>query len=235
MLSLSVVIIASYIVGSIPTSIIISKLKTGIDIRNFGSGNAGGANVIRVLGWKIGMLVVLVDALKGLVATLIISRFFYDRLPFSNYTPFDDFTLVQIICGCAAVLGHAFTVFAGFRGGKGVATAAGMLLGLAPVEFLVAIGVFVVAFVVSRYVSVGSMSGAISAPLTMFFRKNIFRVDIEGYHTLIYFFIAVSAFLVYTHRKNIKRLLHGTENRISSLNLLRKRGQPRSGASGFGH
>ena len=230
--SLSVVVIASYILGSIPTSIIVSRLKRGIDIRDYGSGNAGGANVFRILGWKTGMLVFVVDVLKGLIATVVISRFFYDRLPFSNYTPFDDFTLVQIICGCAAVVGHAFTVFAGFRGGKGVATAAGMLLGLAPVELLVAAGVFVLTFIVSRYVSVGSISAAISAPLTMFFRENIFRVDIEGYHTLIYFFIGVSAFLVYTHRTNIKRLLHGTENRITSLVMFGKKDQPSSGASG---
>ncbi|MEE9225870.1 MAG: glycerol-3-phosphate 1-O-acyltransferase PlsY [Bacteroidota bacterium] len=231
MLSLGVVIIASYILGSIPTSIVVSRLKNGIDVRDYGSGNAGGTNVIRVLGWKTGVFVILVDVLKGLVATVVVSRFFYDRLPFSNYTPFDDFTLVQIICGCAAVVGHAFTLFAGFRGGKGVATAAGMLLGLAPIEFLVAIGVFVVTFIVSRYVSVGSISGAISAPLTMFFRENIFRVDIEGYNTLIYFILGVSAFLVYTHRSNIKRLLHGTENRIARVALTGKKKPPPFGAS----
>ncbi|MFQ5797990.1 MAG: glycerol-3-phosphate 1-O-acyltransferase PlsY [Bacteroidota bacterium] len=231
MLSLGIVIIASYVLGSIPTSIVVSRLKNGIDVRDYGSGNAGGTNVIRVLGWKTGVLVILVDVLKGLVATVVISRFFYDRLPFSNYTPFDDFTLVQIICGCAAVVGHAFTLFAGFRGGKGVATAAGMLLGLAPIEFLVAIGVFVVTFIVSRYVSVGSISGAISAPLTMFFRENIFRVDIEGYNTLIYFILGVSAFLVYTHRSNIKRLLHGTENRIARVALTGKKKPPPFGAS----
>lgn len=232
MLSLSVVIIASYILGSIPTSIIIGRLKRGIDIRDYGSGNAGGTNVIRVLGWRTGLLVILTDAFKGFVATVIISRFFFDRLPFSNYTPFDDFTLVQIICGCAAVVGHAFTLFAGFRGGKGVATAAGMLIGLATVEFLVAIGVFVVTIMVSRYVSVGSISAALSAPLTMFFRENVFRVDIEGYHTLIYFIIGVSAFLVYTHRGNIKRLLHGTENRITSLVPFNRRDQPHSRTPG---
>jgi len=231
MLSLGIVIIASYILGSIPTSIVVSRLKNGIDVRDYGSGNAGGTNVIRVLGWKTGVFVILVDGLKGLVATVVVSRFFYDRLPFSNYTPFDDFTLVQIICGCAAVVGHAFTLFAGFRGGKGVATAAGMLLGLAPIEFLVAIGVFVVTFIVSRYVSVGSISGAISAPLTMFFRENIFRVDIEGYNTLIYFILGVSAFLVYTHRSNIKRLLHGTENRIARVALTGKKKPPPFGAS----
>ena len=231
MLSLGIVIIASYVLGSIPTSIVVSRLKNGIDVRDYGSGNAGGTNVIRVLGWKTGVLVILVDVLKGLVATVVVSRFFYDRLPFSNYTPFDDFTLVQIICGCAAVVGHAFTLFAGFRGGKGVATAAGMLLGLAPIEFLVAIGVFMVTFIVSRYVSVGSISGAISAPLTMFFRENIFRVDIEGYNTLIYFILGVSAFLVYTHRSNIKRLLHGTENRIARVALTGKKKPPPFGAS----
>ena len=226
MLSLSVVVIASYILGSIPTSIIVGKLKRGIDIRDFGSGNAGGTNVLRVLGWKTGLLVIAVDVLKGFIATVVISRFFYDRLPFSNYTPFDDLTLVRIICGCSAVVGHAFTMFAGFRGGKGVATAGGMLVGLAPVEFLVAIGIFGITLTIFRYVSLGSITASVSAPLTMFFRENLFEVDIEGYHTLIYFFIGVSAFLLYTHRANIRRILHGTESRISSLPFFGKTKRP---------
>ena len=132
MVNLAIVIVLSYIVGSIPTSIIASKISRGLDIRQHGSGNAGGTNVMRVLGWKIGLAVILFDLFKGVVATMFVARLFWDpSLPFQNRTPFEDFTVVQIICGVAAILGHIWTLFAGFRGGKGVATGAGMLLALA--------------------------------------------------------------------------------------------------------
>ena len=122
--------------------------------------------------------------------------------------------MVQIIAGCAAILGHIWTVFAGFRGGKGIATAGGMLIGIAPVEVAVSFGVFTVFLLLSHYVSLGSLSAAVAFPLTMFFRENIFLVNIEGYRTLIYFSLAISLLIIYTHRANIKRLLKGTENRI---------------------
>jgi glycerol-3-phosphate acyltransferase PlsY len=218
MLNLAIVIVLSYIVGSIPTSIIVSRLMRGFDIRQHGSGNAGGTNVLRVLGWKIGMGVILFDLFKGVVATIFVARLFWDpSLPFQNRTPFEDFTVVQIICGMAAIMGHIWTLFAGFRGGKGVATGAGMLLALAPVEFAVAILIFAAVFSSSRYVSLGSIAGAVAFPLTMFFRENIFKVDIQGYHTLIFFATGTSLLLIYTHRENIKRLIRGTENKLTSF------------------
>jgi glycerol-3-phosphate acyltransferase PlsY len=204
----------SYLVGSIPTSIIVARASRGIDIRQYGSGNAGGTNVIRVLGWKLGIFVILIDMAKGLLSTMVIARLMQGSIPFSNATPFDDFTVVQIIAGCAAILGHIWTVFAGFRGGKGIATAGGMLIGIAPVEVAVSFGVFTIVLLISHYVSLGSLSAAIAFPLTMFFRENIFLVDIEGYRTLIYFSLAISLLIIYTHRPNIHRLLKGTENRI---------------------
>ena len=214
MLPVAIIAVLSYLVGSIPTSIIVARVSRGIDIRQYGSGNAGGTNVIRVLGWKLGVFVILVDMAKGLVATMVLSRMMYGSIPFENATPFDDFTVVQIIAGCAAILGHIWTLFAGFRGGKGIATAGGMLIGIAPVEVAVAFGVFIIVFMLSHYVSLGSLSAAIAFPLTMFFRENIFLVDIQGYRTLIYFGIAISLLIVFTHRSNITRLLKGTENRI---------------------
>jgi glycerol-3-phosphate acyltransferase PlsY len=218
MLNLAIVIVLSYIVGSIPTSIIVSRIMRGFDIRQHGSGNAGGTNVLRVLGWKIGMGVILFDLFKGVVATIFVARLFWDpSLPFQNRTPFEDFTVVQIICGVAAILGHIWTLFAGFKGGKGVATGAGMLLALAPVEFAVAVVIFAAVFSSSRYVSLGSIAGAIAFPLTMFFRENIFKVDIQGYHTLIFFAIGTSLLLIYTHRENIRRLIRGTENKLTSF------------------
>jgi glycerol-3-phosphate acyltransferase PlsY len=215
--NLAIVLFLSYIIGSIPTSIIATKLADAGDIRKFGSGNAGGTNVLRMLGWKIGLAVILFDLFKGVVATYYVPQIFWDphTLPFNNYTPFQDFTIVQIICGIAAVLGHIWTLFAGFKGGKGVATGAGMILGLAPVEFAVAIVVFTIVFTAWRYVSLGSILAAMAIPVTLFIRENLFDVDIPGYHTLVYFAIAVSLLITYTHRENIRRLLAGTENKLT--------------------
>jgi len=215
MLLLAIIIILSYLIGSIPTSILISKAAGGIDIREHGSGNAGGTNVIRVLGWKYGLLVIILDALKGALAVIIIARLFFGPLPFENISPFDDFTLVQIIAGIAAVIGHIWTIFAGFRGGKGIATALGMLVMLVTVEMLIAVGIFALVVLISRYVSLGSIIAAISVPSTLFIRENLFHVDIPGYHTLFPFILAVSALVVFTHRKNLVRLLNGNENKLS--------------------
>ncbi len=215
--NLAIVLLLSYIIGSIPTSIIATKMANAGDIRKFGSGNAGGTNVLRMLGWKIGLAVILFDLFKGVVATYYVPQIFWDPnpLPFNNYTPFQDFTVVQIFCGIAAILGHIWTLFAGFKGGKGVATGAGMVLGLAPVEFVVAILVFAIVFMSWRYVSLGSIVAAMAIPLTMFIRENFFHVEIPGYNTLVYFAIAVSLLITYTHRENIKRLLAGTESKLT--------------------
>jgi len=223
MLPVVIIAVLSYLVGSIPTSIIVARVMRGIDIRQHGSGNAGGTNVIRVLGWKAGVFVILMDIAKGLLATMVIARLMDGSLPFENRTPFDDFTVVQIIAGCAAILGHVWTVFAGFRGGKGIATAGGMLLGVAPVEVAVSFGVFLVVFLLTQYVSLGSLSAAVTFPLSMFLRENVFMVNIDGYDTLIFFSIGVSLLVIYTHRSNIGRLLKGSENRISSMRLFRRR------------
>jgi acyl phosphate:glycerol-3-phosphate acyltransferase len=213
--NLGLVLVLSYLVGSIPTSIIVSKWIKGTDIRQHGSGNAGGTNVWRVMGWKIGLAVILFDILKGVVASYYIPKIFWDPgLPFQNRTPFEDITLVRIMCGSAAIVGHIWTLFAGFKGGKGVATGAGMLIGLAPIEFAVAIAIFGMVLGLSRYVSLGSLAAAVAFPLTMFFRENIFHVNIQGYHTLIFFAIGTALLLIYTHRENIKRLIEGTERKI---------------------
>jgi glycerol-3-phosphate acyltransferase PlsY len=215
MFLLATIIILSYLVGSIPTSIIVSKLSHGIDIREHGSGNAGGTNVMRVLGWKKGLLVIILDALKGAVAVVFVARLHYGGLPFQNVSPFDDFTLVQIIAGIAAVIGHIWTVFAGFRGGKGIATALGMLIMIVTVDMLVALGIFIIVVTISRYVSLGSILAALSVPLTLIFRENILHDHIQSYGTLLPFVVAVSLLVVFTHRKNVMRLINGTESKIS--------------------
>ncbi len=215
MFLLATIIILSYLVGSIPTSIIISKAVKGIDIRNYGSGNAGGTNVMRVLGWKHGILVIFLDALKGAIAVVLIARLHYGVLPFQNVSPFDDFTLVQIIAGISAVIGHIWTVFAGFKGGKGIATALGMLLMIITVDMLIAVGIFLIVVSVSRYVSLGSIVSAMAVPLSMIFRENVLHTHIEGYNTLLPFVIGVSLLVIFTHRKNLVRLINGTENKLS--------------------
>lgn len=222
--NLLLVVLLSYVIGSIPTSIIATKLANAGDIRRFGSGNAGGTNVLRMLGWKVGLAVILFDLFKGVIASYYVPQLVWDPnpLPFNNATPFSDYTVVQILCGIAAVFGHIWTLFAGFKGGKGVATGAGMILGLAPVEFAVAIVVFAVVFAAWRYVSLGSIAAALAIPLTMFLRENVFLVDIRGYHTLVYFAIGVSLLIVFTHRENIRRLLAGTENKLTSFSGSRK-------------
>ena len=215
MLTLLAIIVLAYLVGSIPTSIIVSKLTKGIDIRNYGSGNAGGTNVMRVLGWKQGLFVMVLDALKGVLAVVVVARLFSGDVPFNNATPFDDFTLIQIFAGIAAVVGHIWTVFAGFRGGKGIATALGMLLMIATVDMLIAVGAFIIVVYVSRYVSLGSIIAAVVVPLALVVRENIFNVDIQGYNTILPFIIITSLLVIFTHRKNLVKLLNGNESKIT--------------------
>lgn len=215
MFNLLVVIILSYLVGSIPSALLVSKAVKGIDIREHGSGNMGGSNVFRIIGWKYGVLVIVLDALKGALAVILISRLYLGNFPFNNITPFDDFTLVQIIAGLAAVIGHIWTAFAGFRGGKGIATALGFLVTIITVDMLFALGIFLIVVYLSRYISLGSISAAVSVPLIMIVRENIFNVNIQGYHTILPFSVAIAFLVMYTHRANLKRLIAGNENRIS--------------------
>ncbi|HZK76093.1 MAG TPA: glycerol-3-phosphate 1-O-acyltransferase PlsY [Candidatus Kapabacteria bacterium] len=220
MINLVFVIIASYLIGSIPFGVIISKRFRGFDIRTKGSGNIGSTNAFRVLGWKLGLAVQILDLAKGLGVILLATAFF-NGLPFHNATPFQDITVFRLMAGCSAVLGHVFTIFAGFRGGKGISTAAGMLIGIAPVELAVAVGIFLLVVFFSGYVSLASIIAAITLPTTMFLRENAFGVQITGYNTMIFFAIGLSSFLIYTHRANIKRLLAKRENRFEGLRLFR--------------
>jgi glycerol-3-phosphate acyltransferase PlsY len=190
-------------------------MAKGIDIRKHGSGNAGGTNVFRVLGWKYGVLTILLDATKGMIAVVLIARLYLGDFPFPNATPFDDFTLVQIFAGLSAVLGHIWSIFADFKGGKGIATGLGFLITLITIDMLLALVVFVIVVSLSRYISLGSVSAAISIPIIMVVRENVFNVDIAGYHTILPFVIAVALLVTYTHRANISRLIKGVENRIS--------------------
>ncbi len=225
MVSLLFVILLSYLVGSIPTSIIVSRFVKGIDIRQHGSGNAGGTNVMRVLGVKAGIFVIITDMFKGLVATVFVAKLAHLDFFLNFHSPIENYVLIQILAGCSAILGHIWTIFGSFRGGKGIATAAGMLVGLAPWDLLIAISVFATVFLISRYVSLGSISAAITFPLALVFRENVLNADVPGYGTLIFFSIGIAALLIYTHRANIKRLLDGKENKITNLRIFKKKNQ----------
>ncbi len=223
-LRLLTIALVSYLVGSFPTAVVVSRLFFGFDIRTRGSGNMGSTNAFRVLGWKWGIVVQIVDVLKGVFAVTVVAHMMVGQvLPFTNYTPFEDITVVRLIAGTSAVLGHIFSIFVGFRGGKGVNTAAGMLVGIAPVEIAIAVGVFMLAVALSGYISLGSVSAAIVFPSAMLIRHNVCGADINGYHILIWFAIAVSALVIYAHRSNIQRLLAGKENRFDKLWLIRIR------------
>ncbi|MEZ4691820.1 MAG: glycerol-3-phosphate 1-O-acyltransferase PlsY [Ignavibacteria bacterium] len=214
MLNLIGIIVTSYLIGSIPSALIVGKLFKKIDIRNYGSGNLGSTNAFRVLGVPLGILVQAMDISKGLIAVLFVSTFFYDNLPFTNYTPFEDLTVLKIIAGISAVLGHTFSVFVNFKGGKGINTALGMLISLAPVDVGISVGFFILIVLSSGYVSLGSIVASFVFPVTMFVRENVFKVEIYGYNTLIFFSIGVSLLLIYNHRENIKRLLYGNRKQI---------------------
>ena len=221
MISLIFVVLIGYFLGAIPFGVMISKHFRGFDLRTKGSGNMGSTNAFRVLGWKLGLMVQFLDLAKG-VAAVLIATFLFNGLPFHNQTPFQDITVFRFFAGIAAVLGHCYTIFAGFKGGKGISTAAGMLVAIAPVETAVAIGVFLLIVVASGYISLGSIGAAIMFPTAMFVRQNVLGVDIYGYHTLIVGAIAISAFLIYRHRANIQRLLTKSENRFDKLRIFAK-------------
>lgn len=226
LLRLIVIIVQSYLIGAIPTALIISRQFFGMDIREKGSGNMGSTNVFRVLGWKWGVIVQAIDILKGVLAVALVALLFDTQMPFENQTPLEDATVVRVIAGLAAVVGHIWSVFAGMRGGKGINTSLGVLIAVAPVEVAIALGIFLVLFLASGYVSLGSIIAAASVPGTMAFRHNILGVDIQGYHTLVYFCLALSVLVIYAHRANLRRLILGTESSFKKPSFLTRSRKP---------
>lgn len=200
-LSAAAAISLAYLLGSIPFGLLIGKLR-GIDIRQVGSCNIGATNVMRSVGKGWGILTLLLDALKGYIPAaafplLLMQVGLLDGQP----------AWLKIACGCAAILGHNFPVFLRFKGGKGVATSAGVLLGIAPLALLIGLGAFAVVFGISRFVSLGSITAAIVVPAAGFLLY-------EG--RLIPIVLTILGILViWRHKANIRRLLNGTENRIA--------------------
>ena len=189
-------LVASYLLGAIPTSYLAGRVFRRIDLREHGSRNLGATNLYRVLGWRFAVPVGLFDAAKGLVPVLV----FAPRVSSSE--------LFALVCGLMAVVGHAFSVFVGFKGGKGVATAAGVMLGLTPVALGVAAVVWVALVYLTGYVSVGSITAAAVFPLA------VYLLDTPARPIMLWLDVAVAAAIIWLHRGNIQRLLNGTEHRF---------------------
>jgi glycerol-3-phosphate acyltransferase PlsY len=213
---LIVVLFASYLTGSIPTSIIMGRLTKGIDIREHGSGNAGGTNVFRVLGWKPALIVLIVDVFKGWFPAAVLASVFF------NVQAIPDFGVVQILCGFSAVLGHTYTIFAGFKGGKGVGTLGGMLLALFPSAFIFCLAVAILAIIFTGYVSVASIFASVSLPLFIIILPPFLGTD-PAPLSLMIFSLLIPWFIIYTHRSNIQRLRSGEENQFEKAMIFRKK------------
>jgi glycerol-3-phosphate acyltransferase PlsY len=195
-------LILAYLIGSIPTAVWVSKYFFDIDIRNFGSGNAGATNTFRVLGSKAGSFVFAVDMLKGYLAVdlaYFIAKYQMDNIALTNF---------QVLLGIAAVVGHIFPIWAEFKGGKGIATLFGMILAIQPLVAVSLIVVFVFMLFLTRYVSLSSISASIAFPIMIFF---VFKEPELMYRV---FALATSIMVVLTHHKNINRLLAGNENKV---------------------
>lgn len=216
MLSLSLILLISYFLGSIPGALWSSKALHGVDIRNYGSHNAGATNAFRVVGWQAGVLATIVDMGKGyLSAGVVASVVRMDPLPALSVFGWETPVIVGLLAGLAAIVGHMFPIFARFEGGKGVNTAAGILLALTPLTILYTMGVFLVVLLSSRYVSLGSITAAVAFPILVAIRKYGFGVDIDG--SLLVVGIVIATAIVVAHRSNIGRLLRGNENQVSSF------------------
>jgi glycerol-3-phosphate acyltransferase PlsY len=191
-------VVLSYIIGSIPAAYLAGKSR-GIDLRRYGSGNLGATNVVRTLGWKVGLVVFAFDVAKGALPVLVLPRWGHGL--FSQ-------EIVAIVCGVAAILGHFRPIFLSFgKGGKGVATATGVFFALAPLPTLAGLAVFALVVLTTGYVSLGSLIGAVVLPslllVTEGIRSPVFQVS-----------VVLAAFVFWTHRANIRRLRRGEEYRF---------------------
>lgn len=212
------IIVLAYLIGSIPTSVWVSKYFFGVDIREYGSGNAGATNTYRVLGPKWGTIVMIADVLKGIAAvklSFLLPYYLENEIQLVN---------LQLGLGLAAVLGHIFPVWADFRGGKGVATLFGMILGIQPNVALCCVGIFLLVLYLTRYVSLSSILASIAFPV---FILVIFN---EPEHLYRIFAIAVALMVLLTHQKNIGRLFKGNESKMPILKHRDRRRRRRHGS-----
>lgn len=210
-------IILAYLIGSIPTSVWVSKRFFGIDIRDYGSGNAGATNTFRVLGPRWGTIVMVVDMTKGVIAALLCFLLPY----YANVNNEWDRTNLMIGLGLAAVIGHIFPIWAGFKGGKGVATLFGMIVAIQPLVAICCVGVFLLVLFLTRFVSLSSILAGVSFAIFILF---IFNDDVTLYRI---FSVAVAGLVILTHQKNINRIINGTESKVPILKHRDRRRQKR--------
>ena len=208
-------IVIAYLIGSIPTAVLLSRVYFGIDIREYGSGNSGATNTFRVLGPKWGSIVMLVDILKGVAATSL-----YVLLPYYLTDEWDR-TNFMVGLGLAAVLGHIFPIWGDFRGGKGVATLFGMIIAIQPLVAGCCVGVFMLVLYLTRFVSLSSILASVAFAVFILF---IFNEQEPLYRA---FAIAVTLTVLLTHQKNISRLLRGNESKVPILKHRDKRRERR--------
>lgn len=206
-------LLGAYLVGSIPTAVWIGKYFYKIDVREYGSGNAGATNVFRVLGKKAGIPVLLIDILKGFVAVSI--AYSSDYIVGSK-----QFINLQLVLGIASLVGHIFPIFASFRGGKGIASLLGIILAILPFAAFISMGIFIAVFLISSYVSLGSMSAAISFPIIVIL---VFKTTSPS---LIIFSILIAIMVLITHQKNIERLLRREESKARLINKKKIKAPP---------
>ncbi|WP_347273366.1 glycerol-3-phosphate 1-O-acyltransferase PlsY [Candidatus Kuenenia sp.] len=193
--------VISYFIGSIPFGFIVARVAKGIDIRQAGSGNPGATNVWRVMGKKYGILVFILDMMKGFLPVLI----------FDYVTSGQSRSLFTILCGVGVILGHTFPVFLGFKGGKAAATGCGVFLWLAPLPLFISVAAWLLTTFISRYVSLGSMVGTVVLIISIILLNN---EPFGSGLSLTLFSIFISLFLIFRHKSNIKRIINGTENKI---------------------
>ncbi|OYT16721.1 MAG: acyl-phosphate glycerol 3-phosphate acyltransferase [Bacteroidetes bacterium 4572_77] len=197
-------IVFSYLLGSIPTSVWVGRYFFNTDVREHGSGNAGATNTIRVLGWKAGIPVFVFDVFKAWLVVYAVQNYLD-----WNYAP-EEIIYIQIAFGLAAVLGHVYPIYVGFKGGKGVGAFAGMAIALFPLAFVSSFAIFLLVVITTKYVSLGSILAALSFPFFLYF---VFHVDSVPLLSLGVF---ATLFIIFTHRKNIVKLLNAKENKFSA-------------------
>ena len=195
--------LGSYLLGSIPTGYLVARAR-GVDIRTVGSGNIGATNVFRILGKPAGVFVLVFDGLKGFAA----SAWLCDGIIRWSGTSAGQEVYLRLVAGVASVLGHSFTCWLKFKGGKGVATSAGMLAGIVPWAFLIILSIWIVLSALTRYVSVGSIAASAALPFATWATTRDW--------TLTLVTATMAAFVIYKHKTNIQRLIKGTENRIGA-------------------
>ncbi|WP_421828489.1 glycerol-3-phosphate 1-O-acyltransferase PlsY [Larkinella sp.] len=203
----------AYLLGSIPTAVWYGEGFFGLDIRKYGSGNAGATNTFRVLGKRAGTVVMLIDVLKGYTATILSSLLWYFDVIGTH-----EILTFKLVFGLVAVIGHVFPIWADFKGGKGVASLLGMVLAIHPEVAAVCIGIFLVVVIASQYVSLGSMMAALAFPVLLLLRA----FGQKEHPLLIVFGVVVFLFVVLTHQKNITRLLNGEESRTRLIKFRKK-------------